>query len=214
MNPESFHGSIRYTGRAVETAEVRDDHIEGALFDELVAAAGWKKPPHEALVNLELDKKTDLEAFVRTYGILHAHWVTEIEATEARAKWRKTRAGRSRFHLFPLFHGLLSDLATAQDLLRRAWKGEARGIVAIEKEIEEGFEVGTFKLRYGSPVLKTDDLWKYSCFLFLLSSAAGGSKICERDGCPTPYFIQRRRGQKFCSHECAVLVSVRRFRSK
>lgn len=39
-------------------------------------------------------------------------------------------------------------------------------------------------------------------------------KICENPDCPSPQFAQQRRGQKYCTHKCAVLMNVRRFRAR
>jgi len=39
------------------------------------------------------------------------------------------------------------------------------------------------------------------------------TRRCNRKEC-MKYFIPKRNNQKFCSHSCAVSVSVRKFRSK
>lgn len=40
------------------------------------------------------------------------------------------------------------------------------------------------------------------------------AKICANPDCPHPYFLQKRKGQIYCSHPCAVLINVRRFRER
>jgi PAS domain-containing protein len=49
--------------------------------------------------------------------------------------------------------------------------------------------------------------------LFLRDCGAKKTRVCVNPDCPAPYFLQTRKGQKFCTHRCAVLVNVRRFRA-
>lgn len=58
------------------------------------------------------------------------------------------------------------------------------------------------------------DLWSYIRFAFAYDLAREKAKLCANRDCPTPYFIELRRGQLFCSHKCAVLINVRRFRER
>lgn len=53
-----------------------------------------------------------------------------------------------------------------------------------------------------------DMLEKKACVLWSLI------RMCENPDCPTPYFLEARKGQKYCSHKCAVLINVRRFRAR
>jgi hypothetical protein len=58
------------------------------------------------------------------------------------------------------------------------------------------------------------DLWDLARLLFLRDFAAGRTKVCANEDCGSRYFLEQRKGQKFCSHNCAVLINVRRFRSR
>ena len=58
------------------------------------------------------------------------------------------------------------------------------------------------------------DLWNLTRLLFLRDYSAGRTRVCSNPDCSSPYFLQQRRGQKYCTHKCAVLMNVRRFRER
>ncbi len=96
-----------------------------------------------------------------------------------------------------------------QDLLRRGWRGEGNPIKDMAKDIVARIEVGRTGIEIG-----VVDLWSLVRLLFVRDYVAGETRICARDDCPTPYFLLKRRGQKYCTHDCAVVVNVRRFRAR
>ena len=48
----------------------------------------------------------------------------------------------------------------------------------------------------------------------LQDCAAEKLGVCANPDCPARFFLKVRRGQNFCSHRCAVLINVRRFRER
>ena len=58
------------------------------------------------------------------------------------------------------------------------------------------------------------ELWNLVRFLFLRDYAAGKTRVCANKDCSSPHFLERREGQKYCTHKCAVLMNVRRFRER
>ncbi len=155
----------------------------------------WKEPPHVFLANLPLDKETgllDLKAlakFTRTYGVLFAH------------QFRRQRM------IDPV------KIQGLQELLQRAWRGQLEGLDKIEMEnIAPEIE---FSATRDGIELRVSDLWTLIRILFLRDYAAGRAQVCAITDCPrTPYFLRSRKGQMFCSHPCAVLANVRRFREE
>jgi hypothetical protein len=103
-----------------------------------------------------------------------------------------------------------------------AWTGDTEAITElVDGGLGHGqaFTVSAFEIlqghgaRAGEMVLETEKLWSYLCYLFLVDYAEKRIGVCDRKDCPTPYFIRQRRGQRYCSHDCAVLENVRRFRA-
>lgn len=155
--------------------------------------AKWKEPPHFALANLLSDKESGLfdlkaaEKFTRTYGVLAEY-----------------PGGEQRMIDHVKIRGL-------QELIQRAWRGELGKIDEIEMD-NIAPETELFAMRDGIE-LRVSDLWTLIRILFLQDYATGRARVCVITDCPrTPYFLQARRGQRFCSHPCAVLENVRRFR--
>jgi len=111
-----------------------------------------------------------------------------------------------------IFRLKLSEFACAQHLLRRAWTGEGSAVHNVGEEIR-GLNVRRFDPRKGM-VLGTASLWRFICLLFLLDHLEGKAGFCPNPDCLAPYFVRRRKGQQYCSHGCAVLISVHRFRAR
>jgi hypothetical protein len=182
---------IRYYGEIPESVRIAKDtanaeRLYASREAQAADPAKWKEPPHFALVNLLLDKHT---------GLL------DLKSVE---KFTRTY-GLLVGHGQPIDHVQIQGL---QELLQRAWRGEPgeieKGDIAAETEFSptrDGVEI------------QVSDLWTLIRILFLCDYAAGRARVCAIADCPrTPYFLQARKGQRFCSHECAVLDNVRRFR--
>jgi len=98
-----------------------------------------------------------------------------------------------------------------QKLLCDAWRGDPKAL----KEVVIGL-TGDLELRLRLEGLEVAvlDLWVLIRLLFLRDHAKGKTKVCPNPDCPTPCFLRSRKGQKYCSHRCAVLISVWRFRER
>jgi len=155
-----------------------------------------KEPVHEGLANMTLDVDS-LYVFTKTWGLIAGD----------------TDPLTGRFLTRP------RDVQPFQHLLQKAWSGETYAISKMAKD-----ESVPVQWRYVTvPVVAVSkrhidiavvDLWNLVRLLFMRDYAAGRTKVCANPDCPSPYFLQRRRGQKYCSHKCAVLANVRRFREK
>jgi hypothetical protein len=66
----------------------------------------------------------------------------------------------------------------------------------------------------GGVELVFNNLWTLTRWLFVQDHADGRTKMCGNENCITPYFVIKRKGQKHCSHECAMAVAARRHRRK
>jgi len=154
----------------------------------------WKEPPHERLANVLRNEEGlcdphGIEAFLRRYGPLVGR--TGLTASDFIEDW-------SKFTFY-------------QEILRKAWEKDPESLKDVEAQLEilDGTKT---KMESGRFVVETINLWTYLCFFFMRDFSAGKAKVCESPDCSTPYFIEQRRGQKYCSHVCAVRENVRRFR--
>ena len=60
----------------------------------------------------------------------------------------------------------------------------------------------------------TTDIYNYMLLAATHDAARGKLHICRNPKCETPYFRETRAGQVYCSHTCAVAVSVARFQAR
>jgi len=166
-----------------------------------------------------------VESFLKRHGVLYRedfqlepiYKIHLPEKSPSGPKMVETSTVKAGNH----FKEDIGAFQSAQAYLRRAWSGDAE---AISEHFNDGtlhlaFNIASFDILQnysgtGEVVLETEDLWHYMRYLFLIDYAEQRTGICEREDCPTPYFIQQRKGQRYCSHDCAVLENVRRFRSK
>jgi hypothetical protein len=119
-----------------------------------------------------------------------------------------------------------------QDVLRKAW---AKDPDALGRLVEGEPERPTGrKISFGSSNLpayhsseqfhllitpagleiEADDIWSFTRLAFLRDYNLEKTQICANPQCKTPYFLQSKRGQIYCSHRCAVAANVRRFREE
>jgi hypothetical protein len=107
---------------------------------------------------------------------------------------------------YAIFRTKVSELASAQRLLRLAWMKNTAAIdIYLQGEIDRGFEINSFEIRQGfsfrrkaSVGLRSNDLWTYICFLVVLDYAKGRTGYCENPECLAPYYLKKRRTQKIC----------------
>lgn len=154
------------------------------------AFGGWKTACHEyfANVRLDLDDPGPAYAFTRRYGFIEGF----------------ADVPRGSFEVDVV------KLMALQELIRKAWANDAEALREIESVIETELVI-----RGNEIEIAVGDLWSFMRILFLRDRAKGRAKVCANADCPErPYFLQTRKGQKYCRHECAVLVNVRRFRER
>ena len=210
--------------------------IHGALryYDKNITKS-WPEPVHQYFINLNLTSKS-LDAFTKRFGLLF--WMPDAFFPEAKEQPAEAlRDEESRGALQPSYLGnpalwnLYYEFAQKQQrVLREAWKGERDALSEIapgnigppELDLDDDEDVGFIMGRVRLQIdigpngidLRAMDLWSYIRFAFLFDYQKGKTKICANQDCSTPYFLEARRGQQYCSHECAVLINVRRFRAR
>jgi hypothetical protein len=160
------------------------------------AARTWKEPPHYHFVNM-LITENSIRGFARQYGLPYSDW----------------RMGAYQLNK--------PDLVRMQSLLRRAWRDDIDAIADIEKgdpNAPKDKVYGPLRIDWSVThkgiVASALDLWSFMRIAFLQDYSDGRTKVCANQDCPAPHFLQKRKGQEFCSHPCAVLINVRRFRDR
>jgi hypothetical protein len=97
-----------------------------------------------------------------------------------------------------------------RDSLRRAWEGKTFDFFAFP-----AWHGATLcGLQAGGFLIAIDALWPLIQVMFIQDWTEKRIKRCGNLDCPAPYFCAVRRGQKFCSQRCGVLINVRRFRQR
>ena len=134
-----------------------------------------------------------IDAFVRRYGVLDAR--LDSWCPSSSVKFDESSATFSGF----------------QEILCNAWKQEIGALAQIEIQVVDALEART-SMNAGTIELITENLWSFICVLFMRDFQEGKAKVCISPDCIHPYFIEQRKGQKYCSHVCAVRENVRRFR--
>jgi hypothetical protein len=175
----------------------------------------WPEYPHVYLANMDLSDDS-IHAFTRRYGPLFAEYepTYPLPKTHEQAKKAVIRTGQKLMSLDQVFR--------VQLLLRESWRNSPDYLKAIAGHDPDQ---DAFIYRPMQPVISvTDtgiellapDAWTFARLAFLTDHAAGKTQICGNPDCKPPhgnrYFVQSKQGQMYCSHKCAVLVNVRRFR--
>jgi hypothetical protein len=193
---------IRYYGQVPETVVKENGVVWGETVLFAVDSSGFdvapisaeeplnlhrrKEPVHERLANMGLDLDS-IYVFTKLWGF----FVGNVDM--------------ARGHFYTQPH----HVQPFQNLLRRAWAGEDKALAEMASDI-----VARVDLRPNGVDIAVVDLWSLVRLLFLRDHAVGRTGVCANKDCLSPYFLQTRKGQKFCSHKCAVLMNVRRFRER
>lgn len=154
-----------------------------------VDVSRWADPPHVALANLR-DEPEAVLRFTHTYGVL---------------VWPKRKAGT-----IPV-----SEVLRFRDRLRHAWdKGtdyDDSFITPIKTTVTVWPRVQGLRAGVG---IRVEELEHLIHMMFARDLWEGRARKCGNPDCPAPYFRAVRRGQKFCTQRCAVLINVRHFRER
>lgn len=148
------------------------------------------EPPHEAFANMQ-DGRAASWAFYDRWGSLTVDPSGErITPNKLESFWRAKKLNCPVIDL------------ELRDALRRAWRGEVaeKGQLPL-RYIEDSagrYMKFSWVFKEGSAELVADDLWSAICVLFLRDVAANKTAVCENPDCPAPYFIRKRKTQKFC----------------
>jgi hypothetical protein len=184
----AFAAAIRYYRQPLSRVEQMNGLIvveDAPSALELVDLRTWREPPHPELANLRPDGLLALWVrFTRRYGVI------------------SERASGGVRYVSP------ADIGRFGDYLRQAWDGDEKVLEQMLVDLNARLRV----LPRGVDIV-IEDLWTLVRLMFLRDWLFGRARKCARTDCPTPYFLAVRKGQKFCSHKCAVLLNVRRFRA-
>jgi|SRR5271168_1306016 len=179
-------------------------HAQAEIAKFFAGTPKWKHPPHEYLAGMELtDWNVErVRAFTLEYGPLAPrHRPGEIPTG-------------GDFDCFKPGDRVWIDTAqfvALQKLLWLAWQGDPGALQDVSGDL-----ASALNLRAGAEGLELEvpDLWALIRLLFLQDHAKGKTKVCTNPDCQKLCFLQARKGQIYCSHECAVLINVRRFRDR
>jgi predicted RNA-binding Zn ribbon-like protein len=83
-----------------------------------------------------------------------------------------------------------------RDSLRKAWSGDKEALQWAQGRLDAGRFNVTYKMAH--LLVEPTSLMGMVCLLVLRDHAAGKTAVCANPGCHTPYFIQKRKTQKFC----------------
>jgi hypothetical protein len=114
---------------------------------------------------------------------------------------------RAWLDMSPIPQPLMPRLDDSEDSFRDKKTWDIHQVEASFDSLVEGLRgmqddsgfLATFYPERKIPFTVTStDLWTLIRCLYLLDSGAGKIGYCENPGCPTPYFVKRRRTQKLC----------------
>jgi hypothetical protein len=193
---------IRYYRTLPSTVELRrSDGKKPTHLDVIVNTpravqafdfSSWKDAPHVALANLR-DEPEAVLRFTRTYGVLTRNYKGESIVLS------------------------VQDVLALRDVLRDAWEGRTYSPLLTTVDMKTTLLIGPLiaqaKLNAGIQI-QVKNLATLISLLFAQDYSEGRLKKCANPDCSAPYFRAVRRGQKFCSNRCAVLINVRKFRQR
>jgi hypothetical protein len=196
---EQFLASIACGSRRPATVEVEaldsDDYaVFGTLADQDVNPDDWPEPPHVAFANVNLDDPMAAITFTETYGTLYSGWTLGTGTSPSEGEFRIAKC----------------DLQAAQTVLREAWRGSPSDIVSLEGAVEEGIEANVL-VHAASVELSTNGLSPFIDFLFLRDLAGDKIGVCLNPDCLAPYFVRRRKTQKFCDSKACAAFAARKY---
>jgi len=155
--------------------------VDGAAVDQM----RWRDPAHLAFANLDIQSRSRVESFIRSFGI-SGHF------------FNKDRDSGQWF-IDPDF------IRKYQKRLRKAWDGQLGQLWFHPRSV-------TVDARGERLVLVVRDLWTLICIGLLLDRER--AKVCEHIGCRfLRYFLKARRDQQFCSKSCRALHNMQAWRA-
>lgn len=127
---------------------------------------------------LKLDGKA-VERFERNYGKLSRGFMLDAKNPSS-----------------PSDEGRLANYATSQNMLRQAWSWDFEDLASFTENLSgDDFKV---TLRNAGLVISTDSLEEFIELLFILDAKKNKTGSCANPHCVAPYFIKKRKTQKYC----------------
>jgi hypothetical protein len=211
---------LRFFGCLPNSTQIRGRHVVGSLGPVIAGLGRWKEPPHQVFANLP---RFDLVA-TGTVAILDNPRGPELRR-DAAGNMLPELVELKAMEAFARKHGVLcgqvdettrrfdEDAATftdAQDSLRKAWAGDGEAVNEVEAQAQVALKARP-SVRARSVELIMDDLWSLICLLFLMDHAAGKTGVCGNPECPAPYFLRKRKDQKYCERGKCSAYAQRRY---
>jgi hypothetical protein len=160
----------------------------------------WPDPPHVFLANIgyanRIASVEEVEKFTRRYGPLSVDPGSSAPADS--------------------FEVYVASFGERQEKLRHAWRRQDAKSLWFPAGFEN-FEQFDLPLFWGDRgvVLRPADCWTYLSLLLTRDLTEDRARICEnKTTCPTPFFVATRGNKKFCSWDCANVVTQRNFRKR
>jgi len=185
---------------------------------------------------LRLDTKS-VERFIKTCGILRGKISLEdtracvssdrirlIESAEKDPRILAAMAAgpiiyKGQFITIPIvYREDLREFVDTQNMLRDAWLGgaadtaESVSVVPAVVAASQGLEIQPF--HHEGVTVGTHSLWNLICFMFMYDWRASKIGFCACPRCVTPYFLKRRRTQKFCESGTCVAWAASQYSLK
>jgi hypothetical protein len=200
--------------RRIEEGSLKFKHgsVSFRLASEIVDAAVWRDPPHVVLANLGYvpgstyrppDEK-EVRLFLTRYGPL-GFGIGVGDVSTVRTAGVSEPEGTDYS---------LESFYSVQRRLRRAWEAGEAQLFTDPLGGDVRYWPLDVKVQRGRLVIETKSCLDYMGLLLARDIAEGHAKRCESETtCSTPYFIAQRSDAIYCSHPCAVLMNVKRWRA-
>ncbi|MFZ0981225.1 MAG: hypothetical protein WAN23_17620, partial [Candidatus Acidiferrales bacterium] len=186
------------------TISAKGSQVKGWTGDRTAKASRWSDPPHVEFANLGYTETggvappEKIRQFLKSYG--GGFGLDDVT----------TESGE------PL-HIVVSQFQSDQWRIREAWR---RRDHSLYTELGGGDSMGydvmpvAWDARRGRLSFRPVGIKLFMKILLARDISNGTARICANPGCPTPFFVAKRRDAKFCSHQCAVSVNVKNFRQR
>jgi hypothetical protein len=211
-----------------KTLRIGNGDLKGVNSSLPVDPAQWKDPPHVAFANLGYDparrggfaSDDQIKMFTSRYGPLSI--LQGPGAAAEQPKPSKVMEAAKRV-LAPTqaeeqFWMPLADFRVSQAQLRDAWKEKNASLFTDPENSSKSLGYDLLPVDWQATGNQME-LCPASCdnymgILLTRDLAEKRTRVCQNPDCPTPYFVAGRRDAKFCSHRCAVAISVNNFRKR
>ena len=200
--------------------QIVERHVIGTFGTQSADLRLWREPPHRVFANLPrfdviasgklalLDDTFRLPRRDAAGNVLPE--LVEIGAMEAFVRKHGVFPGSDYADEIDRFDVDAADFTDAQDTLRRAWAGDGDAMNEIESQVQYALEARAFVKARGVEVI-IGNLWGLIGVLFLVDHAAGKTGVCGNPECPAPYFLRKRKDQKYCERGKCSTYAQRKY---